>query len=251
MQTVELGAARNRAEELQALNDSTWPEFLLHGDVRNWSSLYDRFADFQLLLLEKGDLVGAGLTVPLSWQPEQPTPETIDEVLVSARWPLGRGPGVLCALAALVAPEHRGRGLSRRIVREMCGLAARKGLSGVLAPVRPTRKHEYPHESIERYVGLREDTGRTLDPWLRVHRELGGRELGFARRALTVRGTVSEWQTWTGRRFTTSGEHVVSGALVPVRMDLDSDVGEYVEPNVWYFHPVGRPESGSSSMGEG
>ncbi len=238
MQTVELSAAHHRADELQALNESTWPEFLLHGDVRNWSSLFGRFAGFQLLVLERGCLVGAGLTVPLSWHPGQTPPATIDEVLVSANWPLAHGAGALCALAALVPPEHRGRGLSRRIVREMCGLAARKGLSGVLAPVRPTRKHEFPCEPIEQYVGRRDDGGRMLDPWLRLHHELGGRELGLARRALTVRGTVSEWRRWTGCRFATSGEYVVPEALVPVRIDLDSDVGEYVEPNVWYFHSV-------------
>jgi len=240
MQTVELRAAQHRADELQALNDSTWPEFLLHGDVRNWSSLYGRFADFQILLLEQGCLVGAGLTVPLAWQEKQPTPETIDEVLVAASWPLVRGVGVLCALAALVPPKHRGRGLSRRILREMCGLATRKGLSGVLAPVRPTRKHEFPHEAMEEYVARRDDDGRMLDPWLRVHHELGGRELGIARRALTVRATVSEWRSWAGCRFTTSGEYVVPEALVPVRIDMARDVGEYEEPNVWYFHSVNR-----------
>ena len=38
--------------------------------------------------------------------------------------------------------------------------------------------------------------------------------------------------------FPDSGEYVVEGALVPVEIDRDADVGRYVEPNVWMRHPV-------------
>jgi hypothetical protein len=55
-----------------------------------------------------------------------------------------------------------------------------------------------------------------VDPWLRVHEELGGRPTGIARRAVTVRGSVGDWERWTGQRFRTSGKHAVPGALVPV-----------------------------------
>ena len=86
VRVVDLAAAPDRADELRHLNDSTWPEFLLHGDVRNWSSLYGRFSEFQLLLLEENALLAAGLTVPLAWHPGLPTPESIDEVLSRAEF---------------------------------------------------------------------------------------------------------------------------------------------------------------------
>jgi hypothetical protein len=38
--------------------------------------------------------------------------------------------------------------------------------------------------------------------------------------------------------FPESGEYVVEGALVPVRIDRASDRGRYVEPNVWMRHAV-------------
>jgi hypothetical protein len=69
-----------------------------------------------------------------------------------------------------------------------------------------------------------------------VHDELGGRRLGICRKAVTVTGSVSDWELWTRRRFPGSGEFAVPGALTPVRIDRDADFGEYVEPNVWYFH---------------
>jgi hypothetical protein len=246
-----LDEAPERTEELVARNDATWPEYLLHGDVRNWSALFGVFAGFQLLLLEKGSLIAAGLTVPFAWDPARALPETIDEIVYTARWPLER-PGVLCALAALASPGHRGRGLGGEIVRAMCRLARRRGLAGVLAPVRPTRKDRFPNERLEEYVDRRDAEGRCYDPWIRVHEELGGRRLGVMHRAMTVRGTVAEWERWTGSRFPDSGSYAVAGALVPVTIDRSSNLGEYIEPNVWYYHdqPVQEPTrrgGGSSS----
>lgn len=86
---------------LKALNDSTWPRFLLNADVRNWSSIYTEFQSFQLLVLDGCSLVAAGLSVPFEWNAGPPPPSTIDEVVYSARWPL-TSTGVLCALGVLV-----------------------------------------------------------------------------------------------------------------------------------------------------
>lgn len=36
--------------------------------------------------------------------------------------------------------------------------------------------------------------------------------------------------------FPESGEYVVPGALQPVRIDLQKDLGVYEEPNVWMRH---------------
>ena len=51
-----------------------------------------------------------------------------------------------------------------------------------------------------------------------------------------VRGSISDWQEWTGMYFGDSGNYIVDGALSPIRIDLKNDVGEYIEPNVWVLH---------------
>ena len=51
-----------------------------------------------------------------------------------------------------------------------------------------------------------------------------------------VQGSISEWQEWTGMYFGDSGDYVVDGALSPVTINLENDMGEYVEPNVWILH---------------
>ena len=55
---------------------------------------------------------------------------------------------------------------------------------------------------------------------------------------MVITGTVSEWEGWTGMRLPESGDYVVPGALVPVAIDVERDVGTYTEPNVWMSHPV-------------
>ena len=56
---------------------------------------------------------------------------------------------------------------------------------------------------------------------------------------MDIRGSIAEWVEWTGLEFPGSGRYVVPGALVPVVVDLDADLGVYVEPNVWVTHDLG------------
>jgi hypothetical protein len=110
-------------------------------------------------------------------------------------------------------------------------------------PVRPTHKSRYPLTPMERYVQWTQADGWPFDPWLRVHRKLGGKVLCVAPQSLIVTGTVAEWEAWTEMRFPESGAYVVPGALVPVEIDCEQDRGRYIEPNVWMQH---HPSSGAS-----
>jgi hypothetical protein len=38
--------------------------------------------------------------------------------------------------------------------------------------------------------------------------------------------------------FPETGDYVVPGALVPVRIDREADEGRYGEPNLWMRHEV-------------
>jgi hypothetical protein len=55
---------------------------------------------------------------------------------------------------------------------------------------------------------------------------------------MKVIGKVADWEAWTGLRFFESGEYIVPGALVPIEMNVEEDLGLYVEPNVWVVHCV-------------
>jgi hypothetical protein len=229
-------------DQVGRLAAESWPTFLLHGDITHWDTLFDDFADLQVLLCEPADtLVAVGHTVPFVWdRSPQSLPPTMDGLMdraVAARRN-HETPNALSALAALVTASHQRRGLSAEILRSMLALAQERGMHSLVAPVRPTLKSAYPLTPFERYVGWRRDDGAPFDPWLRVHWRLGAEFLELIPEALVVAGTVGEWEEWTGMSFPESGPYVVPGALQPVQIDRERDEGRYEDPNVWMRHPV-------------
>jgi hypothetical protein len=155
----------------------------------------------------------------------------------------GRRPTALSALAATVAPDRLGHGLSPLIIRALRGAAAHSGLEHFVAPVRPTGKSRYPLTPMERYVRWTRPDGTPFDAWLRTHWRLGARMLGVCPASTVVEADVGTWESWTGMRFPDSGAYVVPDALVPVEIDRERDVGRYVEPNLWMQHPPTRRRS--------
>ena len=229
------------AENLSTLSKQTWPEFLLHADDYHWGELFKGFGSFQLLFISGSDLAGAGHTVPLHWNNEnQSLPNTIEEIILSAIKcrELKKSPNTLAALAVMVSDFYRGKGLSTEILTAMKLLAKEKNLNSLIVPVRPTLKSRYPITPFDQYVTWKRTDGSPFDPWLGVHWKLGASVLGIAPKAMTVEGTVEEWENWTDMRFPASGEYVVEGALQPVMIDRASNVGRYEDPNLWMLHTI-------------
>lgn len=230
---------------MNRLGSEVWPEIMLYDEIANryWGNLYDDFAAFQVAVCDEADrVVALGNTIPVSWDgTAEGLPEGgFDAVLEGGVRGLeeGRTPDTLSALAAVVTRDHRGRGLSVTVLNAMKSVAAEHGLGALIAPVRPTLKDRYPLTPMERYVRWEQAEGLPFDPWLRVHRRLGAEFLCVAPRSMVITGKIPEWEEWTGMRFPESGTYVVPGALQPVVMDLERDLGTYVEPNVWMRHPV-------------
>ena len=226
-------------------HSSAWPDFLQDEALNAvFSLVYERFPAFQFGLCDRaGRVVAVGNSVPFVWDgtPGGLPDRIVDVVAYAIRaHERGRRPNALSALAAIVDHRYRGRHLSGRVIVVMGRIAATHGLAALVAPVRPMLKGRYPLAPMASYVTWRRPDGSSFDPWLRVHRRLGARVLGIARRAMTVTATVAEWEARTGLRFPASGRYVVPGGFNPITIDRRRDLGRYVEPNVWMRHPVRR-----------
>jgi GNAT superfamily N-acetyltransferase len=210
--------------------EGIWPVFLLNDEVSNryWGRLYTDFADFQFALVDGDELVAEGNCVPVAGQPAN----WRDAFL--AVFERGGEPDRVCALAIMVSPAHRGRGVSSLMLEHMRELAAPFGR--LVAPVRPTLKERYPLIPIEQYVRWRRDDGTHFDPWIRTHERLGGEVTGTAEEAMLIEGSREEWSEWTELEFPGDGDYVLPGALVPVR--FADGHGVYREPCVWLRHDV-------------
>jgi GNAT superfamily N-acetyltransferase len=234
------------ADEFDRLSEVSWPTFLRQRDALGygpyWPSLFTTWADWQLILVDgMGPTIAVTHAVPLAWSGTvEDLPASIAEILRRAGdgRATGRAPTALCALAAMVDPRFRGQGMSRAAVRAMLDLARAHGLRTLLAPVRPAAKAAYPLAPMERYVRWQTPDGLPLDPWIRVHARMGAAILAVAPATIVIEGALADWERWTDMRFPDSGPYVVPGALKPVVVDRERNLGRYEDPNVWMRHTI-------------
>jgi GNAT superfamily N-acetyltransferase len=216
--------------ELQA-----FPEFMSHNAMgsRFWGRLYGEFPDFQLALLDDGQLIAEVHALPVPLEGDE-LPEGWDEAF--ERGMTAGGGDVLSLLAIAVDPRRRGQGVATRLIEAARETAREAGLSSVIAPVRPTLKERYPLIPIERYVLWRRDDGTHFDPWIRVHERAGGEIVSTAPHSMRIEASVPDWEEWSEMRFPEDGTYVVPGMLSP--LEVSAGVGVHVEPNVWMRHRV-------------
>jgi GNAT superfamily N-acetyltransferase len=242
-------------EQIDALHEGAWDAFLDGAPWDHWDALFDVFADFQVVLCDPHEVVvGFGHTVPFAWDGTvADLPPLLDEVIERALEDRERARPMtaLCALAAVVAPGQQRRGLSTLLVRQMRALAAEHGADALVVPVGPTLKHRYPLTPMERYMHWKRPEGSPFDPWIRVHWKLGAELLGVAPITAISTGSVADWEKWTGMSFPETGRYVVPGALQPVEIDRERDLGRYEDPGVWMRHAVPRADSDAAHSGCG
>jgi len=238
--TDTLNRRRQYIHPLRELNRHSWPEFLRHGEMPSWDRIYAELPEFVILLTDAdGVLAGAGYTIPAFWSGEtEDLPESIETIIAAGLNIKGMSPNTLIAVAALVDSRFRGQHLSTEVLMQMKHLARAHAFLDLIVPVRPTWKPRYPLQSIQRYADWRRADGLYYDPWLRTHQRLGATFLACADSTLIVEGSIDDWQTWTGMVFPESGPYIVDGALQPVWINVEDDIGRYDDPNVWMRHRV-------------
>ena len=225
---------------LKQLNRESWPDFIIYGDTYSWDKFYAELSDFIILLTDENDvLIGAGFTVPASWNGAlDDLPSSIEKIVVNGLENKGSSVNTLIAVAALVSKHFRGESISAAILKQIKLMAIQREFQNLIIPVRPTWKTLYPLQGIESYSEWRNKDGLLYDPWLRTHQRLGAIVMKCVDSTLKIEGKIKDWENWTGMVFPESGEYVVKNALQPVKMDVESNVGVYHEPNVWMQHPL-------------
>jgi len=233
-------------EAADAITPTVWPEFMLNDPVANryWFRLYEVFPEYQFTLLEKGtdDIIAVGNSLPLVWEKDwHDLPDDGWDWALAQGFKdreAGRSPTTQCALSITIARPYQGKGISAHVVSMMRSIGEAHGLNALIAPVRPSQKTHYPLIPIDRYVHWRNSDGLPFDAWLRVHARLGAEIIKVCPQAMTIPGTVEQWEAWAKMRFPESGVYTVPGALVPVTIDCEANQGTYIEPNVWMCHPI-------------
>jgi hypothetical protein len=224
-------------EQSRSLGD-VWPQYNQHGNntQRYFGALFPQHAHLQVLLYDTSmdRVVARGRSIPFRWDRSlADLPRGIDAVgLRAVDDP--RPPTALSALAAEVAADQQGRGLSRLVIQAMAAAARSADLAPLVAPVRPSWKDRYPLTPIDRYAAWKRSDGLPFDPWLRVHARLGATILRPEPQSLQIEASVTDWERWTEMSFPEDGEYVFPSGLAPLR--VRDGTGAYWEPNVWMLH---------------
>lgn len=244
--TIWTMAERPEVEpEVDAAMAAVWPTFMReHERASQLFGHADRdFPAFQFVLIDgDGRLAAVANSMPLVWDG---TDEGLPDGWIEqgergvADHAAGRAPNALGAMQIVVRPGLQGAGLSGTMIEAMCAAARAAGFRAVIACLRPTWKHRYPLAPMDRYAWWTRDDGQPLDPWIRLHVRLGGRLVKASPRSMTMRGSVADWESWTGLSFPESGTYVIPNATSTLVIDRERDDGVSEDENVWVVHDVG------------
>jgi GNAT superfamily N-acetyltransferase len=117
----------------------------------------------------------------------------------------GRAPDTASAVEIAIEQDHRGSGLSHRMLATLRDAAKDAGLAYLLGPVRPNGKHRYPDLPMTSYITMVREGGLPVDPWLRVHVRAGGKIRQVAPAWMVMAGSLAQWRQWTGLPSTAPG----------------------------------------------
>lgn len=228
--------------EAQRLVASLYPSFMQHDPVsqRYWNRLYtDAFSRFQTVAVDDcGAVVAHGNAIPLHWVTGEALPDDGWDAVLAAGAEARKPADALSALSIVVAPSHRGQGIAEMMLGAMKKAANTNELKALVAPVRPTRKADYPLQDFADYCRWRRPDGAPFDPWIRTHERLGATIDKVAPRSMTIPAEIRLWQEWTGLTFPRSGRYWFAGGLAPLDVDCERNLAVYVEPNLWMRHTL-------------
>jgi hypothetical protein len=241
---VSLAERPDFAQPVGDHNEAAWPEFMLQDVIADtlFSHAFRDFPELQFVLVGREDeILAASNAMPLWWDgSDDRLPEGWDDQVIRSVEDMksGRETNTLGALQIVVASTARGGRHSGTMVNAMGAAAVQAGWTSLIACVRPTAKERYPLQPIQTYARWTRDDGLPFDPWIRLHARLGARVVKGSPRSMTMRGSIADWEGWTGMSFPESGDYIIEGATCPVHIDRERDEGVYFDQNVWMVHQL-------------
>ena len=221
---------------------NAFPEIILSSKVikEYWDRVESYFPDYQIFLIDDGQLLGFINAIPLFW--DSPMKELPDE---GWDWMLKKGitdfekrvePNSLGGLQIIVTKDNLGKGYSKMLISEARQIVRELEYEHFIIPIRPTFKNRYPHMKMEEYIDLK-DGDKIYDPWIRTHHKGGAIVIKVCTKAMFIEGDMNFWRGLMNKSIAKSGSYIIDGALNPVDIDVENNHGTYYEDNIWISYP--------------
>ena len=202
-----------------------------------WDRMESYFPEYQLFLVDTdGELIGFINTVPFHFNhplidlPDGGWDWMLEKSVLD--YEANRPPNYLGALQVIVREGYQNQGYSKVILTQAKRFVEVSNFKNLIIPIRPTLKHLHPNLSMDEYMNMKEEE-KIYDPWIRTHINGGAAIIKVCTQSMTVTGDLIFWEDILDRQLAESGEYILKGALCPVAIDVDTNNGEYVEPNIW------------------
>lgn len=223
---------------------NAFPKIISESKVikKYWTKLERYFPEFQQFLIAPNDkLIGFINTIPLNFQ--EPLDDLPDQ---GWDWMIEKGirdfesnikANYLGGLQVIVLKEYQKHGHSKEILNLAKSMTKIHKFRNLIIPIRPTKKHEFPRMSMTNYLGHKENN-KIYDPWIRTHLNAGAKLIKICEQSMTMKGNIKFWENILDRKIFESGKYELNGALDLISIDLESNTGQYVEPNIWIKYNI-------------
>jgi len=202
-----------------------------------WKALENCFPQYQFLLISSNhELIGFMNTVPFHFNHDlNQLPER------GWDWMLKKGitdfedkiaPNYLGGLQVIVRSKFKNQGYSKVILSYAKRFLTTSSFTNLVIPIRPTNKHKFPTMPMREYLDLKNEN-EVYDPWIRTHLKGGAEVIKVCERSMIMDGNIEFWKTILKKKSLKSGQYTLSGALNLISIDVENDIGVYVEPNIW------------------
>lgn len=195
------------------------------------------FPQFQYYLIsDRAEVIGFMNTVPFHFS--GPISELSDN---GWDWMLAKGitdyeqniePNYLGGLQIIIRKEFQSQGFSKKIISYAKQVIKNSRFNNLVIPIRPTKKFEYPSMSMDDYMSLKSEN-KIFDPWIRTHIKSGAEVIKVCNNAMNIKGDIPFWESILETSIITSGKYLPYGALNFAVINVENNVGEYREPNIW------------------
>ena len=226
--------------QCEQLIHRSFPKFLLNPNlVTNTEPTFEDL-DYTVVLTKQDKVVAFGITIPFNWSGHLNELPTFNHMVTTGLQiqSLNQDFNSLAGYAICISPDEQGKGLATTVIEEMKNLARKANCEHCIMPVRPSEKIKYPLQSLTDYSKWRRSDGQLLDQWLRIHENKGAKYLEAIESCDVYSGSLEDWSESTGMVFPTSGSYIVPGAISPLIVDVDKDIGTLSEGHVWVNHPL-------------
>lgn len=218
---------------------NAFPKIISESKVikKHWSKLENYFPEYQQFMISTtGQLIGFINVIPFQFGGSlSDLPDT------GWDWMFVKGitdhenkisPNYLGGLQVIVRKKYKRQGYSKQILNHAKHIFKSLHLLNLVIPIRPIKKHEFPKMSMSAYLDLKKEH-KIYDPWIRTHVDGGAEIIKVCKSSMTMNGDLEYWEKILNKKIHNSGEYPLKGALSLIKIDIENNIGQYIEPNIW------------------